>query len=87
MTTPSATPSRPTWARSSGASQRGQQRAAVAVGHAILVIADHRLTAGTVYQDLGAQYCDERAQQEVGCRLVRRLAALGDTVALEPVAA
>ncbi len=69
------------------AARRGKKRAAVAVGHAILVIAYHLLTEGTVYQDRGAQYFDERARQEVERRLVRRLEAPGYTVALEPVAA
>ena len=69
------------------AARRGKKRAAVAVGHSILVIAYHLLTEGTVYQDLGAQYFDQRARQEVERRLVRRLEALGYTVALEPVAA
>jgi transposase len=69
------------------AARRGKKRAAVAVGHSILVIAYHLLTEGTVYQDLGAQYFDARARQEVERRLVRRLEALGYTVALEPVAA
>jgi transposase len=69
------------------AARRGKKRAAVAVGHAILVIAYHLLTEGTVYQDLGAQYFDERARQAVERRLVRRLEALGYTVALETVAA
>lgn len=69
------------------AARRGKKRAAVAVGHSILVIAYHILTEGTVYQDLGAQYFDQRARQEVERRLVRRLEALGYTVALEPVAA
>ena len=69
------------------AAHRGKQRAAVAVGHAILVIAYHLLTEGTVYQDLGPHYFDERARQATERRLVHRLEALGYKVALEPVAA
>jgi hypothetical protein len=47
------------------AAGRTKQRAAVAVGHAMLGIAYHLLTAGTIYQDLGAHYFDERARQAV----------------------
>jgi transposase len=43
------------------AARRGAKRAAVAVGHTILVIAYHILKTGTAYQDLGANYFDERA--------------------------
>ena len=42
------------------AARRGKKKAAVAVGHTILVIAYHLLTEGTAYQDLGPQYFDER---------------------------
>jgi len=69
------------------AARRGKKRAAVAVGHAILVIAYHLLTEGTDYQDLGPHYFDERARQATERRLVHRLEALGYRVALEPVAA
>ncbi len=69
------------------AARRGKKRAAVAVGHSILVIAYHLLTEGTVYQDLGPHYFDERARQATERRLVHRLEALGYKVALEPVAA
>jgi transposase len=69
------------------AARRGKKKAAVAVGHTILVIVYHLLTAGGVYQDLGPQYFDERDRQRVERRLVHRLEALGYTVALEPAVA
>jgi len=69
------------------AARRGKKKAAVAVGHTILTIVYHLLTEGTSYQDLGAQYFDERDRQRVERRLVHRLEALGYTVALEPTVA
>jgi transposase len=68
------------------AARRGKKKAAVAVGHTILVIVYHLLTEGTVYQDLGPQYFDARDRQRVERRLVHRLEALGYKVALEAVA-
>lgn len=70
------------------AARRGKKKAAVAVGHTILVIVYHLLASQhSVYHDLGAHYFDERARQSVERRLVHRLEALGYKVALEPVAA
>ncbi len=66
--------------------RRGKQRAIVALGHAILVIAYHVLKTGLKYQDLGAQYFDERHRQRTEHRLVQRLQGLGYTVSLQPVA-
>jgi transposase len=67
--------------------RRGKKRAAVAVGHTILVIAYHLLTRGTVYEDLGVAYFDQRDRVRVERRLVRRLEALGYSVHLEVSAA
>ena len=64
--------------------RKGKKRAAVAVGHSILVIAYHLLTKHQPYQDLGPTYFDQRARQAVERRLVRRLEALGYTVSLQP---
>jgi len=69
------------------AKRRGSKRAAVAVGHTILVIAYHLLKEGTTYTDLGGDYFDQRDRQLVERRLVRRLEGLGYKVSLEPVAA
>jgi transposase len=64
--------------------RKGKKRAAVAVGHSILVIAYHVLAKQEPYRDLGANYFDERARQAVQRRLVQRLAALGYSVSLQP---
>ncbi len=66
------------------AARRGKKKAAVAVGHTILVIAYHMLRRGTEYQELGPRWFDERDRQAVERRLVRRLEALGNKVTLEP---
>jgi transposase len=67
--------------------RRGKKKAAVAVGHSILVIAYHLLTRGTTYTELGPQYFDERERTAVEKRLVRRLEALGNKVTVEPIPA
>jgi transposase len=64
--------------------RKGKKRAAVAVGHTILIIVYHVLTKCEPYQDLGVMYFDQRARQAVERRLVRRLEALGYTVSLQP---
>jgi transposase len=66
------------------AARRGGKRAAVAVAHTILVTAYYLLKQGTVYQDLGPTYFDDRDREHVERRLVRRLEALGNTVTLTP---
>jgi transposase len=64
--------------------RRGAKRAAVAVGHAILVLAYHLLHGGTEYHDLGVNHFDERQRQLVERRLIRRLQQLGLSVTVEP---
>jgi transposase len=66
--------------------RRGKSRAAVAVGHSILVIAYHLLRNDTVDQDLGPRYFDARNRQAVERRLVQRLEGMGYKVSLEPIA-
>lgn len=67
--------------------RRGPARAAVAVGHSILVVAWHLLSTGETYTDLGGDYFDKRrnstAHQK---RLVAQLEAMGHRVTLEPAA-
>jgi transposase len=69
------------------ASRRGKSRAAVALGHTLLVICYHVLKEGTEYQELGAQYFDERDRATVERRLVRRLEQLGYQVTLASTSA
>lgn len=69
------------------AARRGAKRAAVAVGHTILIIAYHILKEGTIYKDLGANYFDERDKAATVRRAVRRLENLGYKVTVEPMAA
>lgn len=67
--------------------RRGAQRAAVAVGHSILVIAWHLLSTGQPYDDLGGDYFDKRRNSAARQRrLVAQLEAMGHTVTLEPAA-
>jgi transposase len=66
--------------------RRGAKKAAVAVGHAILVIAYYLLSRGEAYHDFGATFFDERHRQAAVQRAVRRLHALGYRVTLEPAA-
>jgi transposase len=66
------------------AARRGKKKAAVAVGHTILVLAYYLLSRQRTYRDLGARYFDERDRHALERRLVRRLEHLGYKVALEP---
>jgi transposase len=69
------------------AARRGANRAAVAVAHSILVIAYHLLTRGTVYEDLGSNYFDERDKVATVNRAVARIQRLGYEVTVTPHAA
>jgi transposase len=64
--------------------RRGKKKAAVALGHSILVIVYHLLSRGEVYHDLGVQYFDEGRRDRLQSGLVRRLQDLGYKVTLEP---
>ena len=68
------------------AARRGTKKAAVAVGHAILVIAYHLLTRDTTCHDLDPTSFDERHRQAAVRRAVRRLHQLGYRVTLDPAA-
>src|SRR5215217_6141566 len=65
----------------------GKKKAAVAVGHSILVIAWHLLTDNCDYQDLGGDYFARRDTDRQRQRAVAQLQALGYRVTLEPLAA
>lgn len=66
------------------AARRGVKKAAVAVGHTILVLVYHLLKRGSTYADLGGTYFDERERETIQRRLVRRLSSLGFRVTLDP---
>ena len=68
------------------AARRGTKRAAVAVGHTILLIVYRLLSDGDIYRDLGERYFDERDRHAVERRLVARLGGLGYKVSLDPAA-
>lgn len=67
------------------AARRGRKRAAVAVGHSILVIAYHLIQRGEVYQDLGAHYFESQPPEKTKQHLVKRLQQLGYQVTLQPL--
>lgn len=62
--------------------RRGKQRAAVAVGHSLLVTGYFLVTRQRTYQDLGGNYFDERDREAVKRRAVKRLEQLGFQVQL-----
>ena len=68
------------------AARRGAKRAAVAVGHSLIVIAYAILARSTTFTDLGVNYFDERDRDQVRRRLTRRLETLGYQVSVSPVA-
>lgn len=69
------------------AARWGKQRAAVAVGHSLLVTGYYLITRNKTCHDLGDNYFDERDREQVKRRAVKRLEKLGFQVTLEPVTA
>ena len=67
--------------------RRGDGRAIVAVANSMAVTIYHMLSEGTEYHDLGPHYFDERDQQRVVQRAVRRIESLGYKVTLGPATA
>ena len=63
--------------------RRGNLRAAVAIGHKILVAAYHMLTRQLPYQDLGGSYLYKLDETRTASNLVRRLERLGYVVELK----
>lgn len=64
----------------------GKKKAAVAVGHSILVIAWHLLTDDVDYADLGGDYFVKRDAERARSRAIGQLEALGYHVTLQPAA-
>jgi transposase len=69
------------------AARRGKQRAAVAVGHSLLVAGYYLITRHQMYEDLGDNYFDQRDREQVKRRAVKRLEKLGFQVHLTPATA
>ncbi len=66
--------------------RRGAKKAAMAVGHSILVIFYHMVKTGESYHEKGVDYFTDVNKQKVQQRLVRHLERLGNTVILQPKA-
>jgi hypothetical protein len=64
------------------AGRRGRKRAALAAGHAILVIVYSMLKHGTHYRDLGPTYLDQRKRDSLEHQLIHRLESLGNDVTI-----
>jgi transposase len=65
------------------ARRRGPNKAAVAVAHSLIEVVWHLLSTGQVYQDLGADYYQRRADPDRQAhRLVTQLEQLGFTVTI-----
>jgi transposase len=67
--------------------RRGAKKAIGAVAASILTAAYHMLKNGTLYQDLGPDHFDKRAQAKQVHRLIDRLRNLGFAVQITPVEA
>ncbi len=68
------------------AARHGKKAAAVAVAHAMLVTIYHMLKTGKPYQDLGANYFDQRNEAALTRRMTKRLEELGYEVTLRKAA-
>ena len=67
--------------------RRGAKKAIGAVAASILTAAYHMLKHGTLYEDLGPDHFDKRAQAKQVHRLINRLRNLGFAVQITPVEA
>lgn len=66
--------------------RRGSKKAAMAVGHSILVIFYHMVKSGEPYHEKGVDYFTTVNKEQMQRRLVRQLERLGNTVILQPKA-
>lgn len=69
------------------ARRRGKKKAAVAVSHAILIMAYHILMHHVPYQELGADYFDRLNLDYIKHHFIHRLEGLGFEVTLKPLEA
>jgi transposase len=67
--------------------RRGPMKAAVAIGHKILVAAYHMLAKGADYKELGAGYLDQLNSHRSAGNMVRRLRQMGYDVQISVKAA
>jgi len=67
------------------AARRGGKRAAVAIGHDLLVAVYYMLSRRESYQEVGGAVYDEQSMQKLRQHLIRRLEATGLTVTIEPI--
>lgn len=65
--------------------RRGKKRAIVALGRSILVSVWHMLSKRQPYQDLGADYYDQRRKESKLTYLTKQLTRLGFAVQLDPL--
>lgn len=63
--------------------RRGHKRAALAIGHKILVSVYHMLSDGVPYRELGDLYLDKLNRGQIARNLIRRLERMGFTVRIE----
>jgi len=66
--------------------RRGKKKAAMAVGHSILVAAYYILRDSVPYRDLGPDHFDRLASQRLTRHYLHRLEQLGHRVTLGPAA-
>ena len=59
------------------AARRGKKRAAIAIGHTLLIMAYHIIKEQRTYKELGADYFDRLNEQHLIKRLKSRIVALG----------
>jgi hypothetical protein len=69
------------------AKRRGSKRAAMAVGHSILVIFYHMMKTEEEYHEKGVEFFQQTDKQRVQRHLVHRLECLGYQVTLHPLPA
>ena len=67
--------------------RRGSKRAALAVGHSILVIYYHLMTTGQEYQEKGAEFFQRTDRAKVERQLIERIERLGYQVTRPPQSA
>jgi transposase len=68
------------------AARRGSNRAAVAVGHTILVVIYHIIKDHVPYRELGGDYFDKRKEETAARTAIKKLESLGYNVTVEKIA-